>query len=220
MLPPVAATPVGLRPRVAMRSVPAVSRMSRWNRARSPRHASNSSSSRTDPMGCDSLHWMPEPSTRLTSTEPPPRSMSSQGSRPIWMRRATAPWTSRASSAPEMTSMLKPVSLRTRIRSWSWFAASRTALVATTRTCSTSASSRSRWNPASAFMAESMVSLSIEPYWNTLCPRRTAARCWTRTFERSSSICSMAMHRMPFEPRSMQPTRNGNEGASFGAKAA
>ena len=84
MLPPVATSPAGFHcwAMTGMRSVAAYSSSSRWNRPGSSPETASSSSSRTEPMVCDSLHRMAVWSTSDTSTLPPPRSTSSHFFRP------------------------------------------------------------------------------------------------------------------------------------------
>ena len=94
----------------------------------------NSSVSRTAPSPTLHMAFGVSPSAEATSVEPPPMSMQSERalggfpqSTPRVMRRA--------SSTPEMTSSRSPASSRARRTISSRFFASRTALVATARTC-------------------------------------------------------------------------------------
>ena len=93
MLPPVAQRPAGFHclAMTGMRSVLAYSSSSRWKRPGSSLEPASSSSRRTEPIVCDSLHRMAAASTSDTSTLPPPRSTSSHLRLPngTWARTAS-----------------------------------------------------------------------------------------------------------------------------------
>ena len=135
MLPPVAMSPLaGAASAMSGKlMVLAYSETRRRKAIGSAVSAPSSSSSRTEPMVCDSDHAIALAVTRDTSTLPPPRSTISHRSRPKWMRLLTARHTSRASSLPLMVSSRSPVSRRMSWTSCGPLWLSRTALVATAR---------------------------------------------------------------------------------------
>ena len=146
----------------------------------------NSLVRRTAPKGTLTVSriW---PRTEMVSSQlPPPKSTISAG-QPEMRRFETSPkWMRRASSAPEMTSTVHPVTEWTQSINRSRLWASRSALVATTRTASTPYSCEARWKRRRTLTVSDMESGESTPPGDlkTNSPSRVTCRSSCMTLRR------------------------------------
>ena len=139
------------------------------------------SSSRTAPKLWESVMMIRPFSTKVISTDPPPRSTMSALFFPRGIFFPTARAISRASSSPLMTSTRMPEARSRRLSSRSALDASRVAHVATARTVCTPCAFRSCRNRRKAASAFRMFSSRMVPFRKTSPPRRIGSRTFSMT---------------------------------------
>ena len=185
MFPPVAMNRAAFFPfprRDSFRPTRSMYSPSSWPALRRSSSAEESMSrSRTAPKLWESARVIRPFSTKVISTEPPPRSTMSALFRFRGIFFPTARAISRASSSPSITSTRMPEARSRRLSRRSALDASRVAHVATARTvCTPWAFSnwRKRRKAASAFR---MFSSRMVPLRNTSPPSRIGSRRFSRT---------------------------------------
>ena len=136
---------------------------------------------RTAPKLCESARVIRPFSTKVISTEPPPRSTMTALFFPRGIFFPTARVIRRASSSPSMISMRMPEARSSRLRRSSALEASRVAEVATARTVWTPWDFRSRRNLRKAASAFRRFSSRIFPVRKTSPPRRIGSRRFSTT---------------------------------------